>query len=46
VRLCAAGISSNFKLDKAFKPNMEVQKREKLYKGWKKAVKRTKNWEE
>ena len=39
-------ILNNFKIDKTFHPKMENQKREKLYKGWNKAVKRTMNWEE
>lgn len=29
-----------------FEPKMKIEKREKLIKGWKKAVERTKNWEE
>ena len=29
-----------------FNPNMEEEKKEKYYKGWKKAIERAKNWEE
>lgn len=36
---------SNSKTDKAFVPNMEEETRIKLYKGWKKAIKRTMDWE-
>lgn len=39
-------ILKNRKIDKKFNPNMEKQKRDKLYKNWKKAIKRTMNWEE
>ncbi len=33
-------------IEHTFTPKMENSKREKLYKGWQKAVKRTMNWEE
>jgi glycerol kinase len=38
-------ISQNRRLDRNFKPNMEVEKREKLLKGWHKALKRAMEWE-
>lgn len=37
-------IKSDYKSDKNFTPNMQEQKREKLYKGWKKSVSRALNW--
>ena len=37
-------IKSNFKSDKNFIPNMEEEKRKKLYKGWKKSVSRALDW--
>ncbi len=39
-------ILKNRKIQREFSPKMEDQKRVKLYKNWKKAVKRTMNWEE
>ena len=39
-------ISSAWQIDRAFSPAMEEKKRMKLYKGWQKAVERSKNWEE
>lgn len=33
-------------VDRIFTPQMDVQERDKLYAGWKKAVKRAMNWEE
>ena len=36
----------NKKIESTFTPKMENSKREKLYKGWQKAVKRTMNWED
>lgn len=39
-------IETNWKLDEEFKPKMLETQREKLYKGWKKAVKRSMDWEE
>ncbi|MDQ3634875.1 MAG: glycerol kinase GlpK [Acidobacteriota bacterium] len=38
-------IISNRKIEKTFEPKLDDEKRTKLYKGWKKAVKRTMNWE-
>lgn len=38
-------ISSKWKLDKRFSPNMERKEKERLYKNWQVAVKRTMNWE-
>lgn len=35
-----------WQIDQTFVPSMENKKREKLYKGWKKAVTRTMGWEE
>jgi len=39
-------IIRNRKVQKCFKPDMEDAKRNKLYKGWKKAVERCKGWVE
>ena len=39
-------ILKNWQLDKTFNPEMEEAEKEKLYKGWLKAVKRSMNWEE
>ncbi len=38
-------LTSNQALDASFEPAMENKKRETLYKGWQKAVKRCMNWE-
>ena len=38
-------IITNKKIDKIFIPTMKKERIEKLYKGWKKAVKRTMNWD-
>ena len=38
-------ISSKWKLDKRFNPKMDQIEKERLYKNWKVAVKRTMNWE-
>lgn len=38
-------IKNNWMIDRTFEPFMEVDKREKLYNGWKKAVKRALSWE-
>ena len=35
-----------FELDKRFEPTMEEARREKLYRGWQKAVEKAKAWEE
>lgn len=39
-------IAQKWKADKEFSPNMDEKTKEKLYKGWKKAVSRSLNWEE
>jgi glycerol kinase len=39
-------IAQKWKVDKEFSPNMNEKTKEKLYKGWKKAVSRSLNWEE
>ncbi|WP_194191009.1 glycerol kinase GlpK [Clostridium chrysemydis] len=39
-------ISKSWYVSETYKPVMEKEEREKLYKGWKKAVKRTAQWEE
>lgn len=39
-------INKNWKEDREFKPEMNEERKEKLYKGWKKAVQRALNWEE
>lgn len=41
-----ADIVNNRVIEKNFKPTMEAAMREKLYKGWKKAVERTMSWVE
>ena len=38
-------IKSKWKVQKEFTPNMDENKRNKLYKGWKKAVSRSIQWE-
>ena len=38
-------IAKKWKLDKKFAPKMERKEKERLYKNWKVAVKRTMNWE-
>jgi glycerol kinase len=38
-------IATQWNVDKAFTPSMDVEKREKLYAGWKKAVKKAMKWE-
>ena len=38
-------IIRNRKIEKLFEPNFDEAQRNKLYNGWKKAVKRTMNWE-
>jgi glycerol kinase len=37
-------ITKNRKIEKRFVPNMDDAKRNKLYKGWQKAVQRTMGW--
>jgi len=39
-------ISENWQIDQTFRPEMENEKRDKLYKGWAKAVERSKGWED
>lgn len=39
-------ISSKWQIDRTFKPQMETETKERLYAGWKKAVKRSMNWED
>ncbi|MFK7933999.1 MAG: glycerol kinase GlpK [Saprospiraceae bacterium] len=39
-------ISSNWQIDNTFKNDMPEARREQLYKGWQKAVKRSMDWEE
>ena len=39
-------LSKNIHIGACFEPKMKQEKREKLLKGWKKAVERTKNWED
>jgi glycerol kinase len=41
-----AEIASKWKADREFIPNMDENIKEKLYKGWKKAVSRSLSWEE
>jgi glycerol kinase len=39
-------ISQKWKKNREFSPSMDEERKEELYKGWKKAVKRALNWEE
>ncbi len=39
-------IEQNREVDKVFTPQLDKAERDKLYKGWKRAVERAKNWEE
>ena len=39
-------VAKNWALDRRFEPQMDEEKREKLFKGWKKAVQRSLDWEE
>ncbi len=39
-------IQQIWQLNQSFQPDMDTDKRDKLYKGWQKAVKRTMNWTE
>jgi glycerol kinase len=41
-----AEISSKWKADREFIPNMDEKIKERLYKGWKKAISRSLSWEE
>ena len=38
-------IKKHWKLNKEFKSELDREKRNKYYKGWKKAVERVRNWE-
>lgn len=39
-------IESSFYISEEYEPRIEVEERDKLYKGWKRAVERVKGWEE
>ena len=39
-------LKEKWSVNKVFKPNMEAEEKERLYKGWKKAVGRSLKWEE
>jgi len=39
-------VTKNWALDRRFEPQMDKEKREKLFTGWKKAVQRSLDWEE
>jgi len=39
-------VTNNWALDRRFEPQMDDAKREKLFRGWKKAVQRALDWEE
>jgi len=39
-------IAAKWQIDRTFKPEMESETRDNLYKGWKKAVERALNWED
>jgi glycerol kinase len=39
-------VTKNWALDRRFEPQMDEAKREKLFRGWKKAVQRALDWEE
>jgi glycerol kinase len=38
-------ITERWSLDKLYEPKLEEEKKEVMYKGWKKAVTRSQNWE-
>ncbi|MBR4151003.1 MAG: glycerol kinase GlpK, partial [Firmicutes bacterium] len=40
-----AEIEKNREVDRVFAPQLDVEKRDKLYKGWKRAIERAKGWE-
>jgi glycerol kinase len=42
----AADVTRNWALDREFRPAMPAEKREALYRGWQKAVKRSLDWQE
>jgi glycerol kinase len=39
-------VTTNWALDREFTPAMEATRRERLFRGWKKAVSRSLDWEE
>ena len=39
-------IESSFYISEEYEPRIEAEERDKLYKGWKRAVERVKGWEE
>ncbi len=39
-------ISAKWQIDRTFKPQMDIDTKERLYKSWKKAVKRSMDWED
>ena len=39
-----ADLEKHWQLDKRYEPQMDLQKREDLYSGWKRAVERSFNW--
>ncbi len=39
-------VLENWQLDRTFSPNMDEEKRQRLYKGWQKAIKRSFDWED
>jgi len=39
-------IRASWRMDRCFKPKMSVELRAKLYRGWLKAVERSKDWED
>ncbi len=39
-----ADLASNWKVDKRWTPSISSERRDKLYRGWQKAVERTLNW--
>lgn len=39
-------VRANWALDRAFKPGMEAERRDRLYRGWQKAVQRSLDWAE
>jgi len=39
-------VTNNWALDRRFEPQMDEEKREKLFRGWKKAVQRSLDWED
>lgn len=41
-----AELSNNMKVERTFKPQMDIMKKDDLYKGWVKAVKRSMSWVE